>query len=159
MLSHAVCQSILRLLASGDNAGGWSRRAVQRLHELRDEYPWMSVDATALVQTSDGEICWWTFAGGTANALIADALKSDFEVKSDNLSLSFPTASSLDSVAGRIAELQPNSIKPMVNPEALDNLKFSQCLSPQAAAEVFASRFDDPLAVVQTLDEPMKSFI
>jgi ATP-dependent helicase Lhr and Lhr-like helicase len=50
----------------------WSKRAVQQLTELRDEHPWVSPDATSLVQQPNGQIRWWTFAGGIANTLLAD---------------------------------------------------------------------------------------
>ena len=96
MLSHAVCQSIRRILASDEDDPAWSHRAVQQFTELRDEHPWVSADATSLVQLPNGQIRWWTFAGGIANTLLADTLKPHCDVKSDNLSLSFPTASSVD---------------------------------------------------------------
>ena len=153
MLSHAVCQSIRRILASDADEPAWSRRAVQQFTELRDEHPWVSADATSLVQMPNGQVRWWTFAGGVANTLLADALKSHCDVKSDNLSLSFPTASSLDTVVEYINGIQPEAISPIPNIDAMENLKFSECLSPGIAAEVFVSRFDDRAGVAQALEE------
>ena len=153
MLSHAVCQSIRRILASDADEPAWSRRAVQQFTELRDEHPWVSADATSLVQMPNGQVRWWTFAGGVANTLLADALKSHCDVKSDNLSLSFPTASSLDTVVEYINGIQPETISPIPNIDAMENLKFSECLSPGIAAEVFVSRFDDRAGVAQALEE------
>lgn len=153
MLSHAVCLSIRRILASDADEPAWSRRAVQQFTELRDEHPWVSADATSLVQMPNGQVRWWTFAGGVANTLLADALKPHCDVKSDNLSLSFPTASSLDTVVEYINGIQPEAIRPIPNTDAMENLKFSECLSPEIAAEVFVSRFDDRVAVAQALEE------
>lgn len=153
MLSHAICQSIRRILASDADEPAWSRRAVQQFTELRDEHPWVSADATSLVQMSNGQVRWWTFAGGVANTLLADALKPHCDVKSDNLSLSFPTASSLDTVVEFINGIQPETIRPIPNIDAMENLKFSECLSPEIAAEVFVSRFDDRVGVAQVLEE------
>ena len=121
--------------------------------ELRDEHPWVSADATSLVQLPNGQIRWWTFAGGIANTLLADTLKPHCDVKSDNLSLSFPTASSVETVAELIDGIQPDAVRPIPNIEAMENLKFSECLSPGIAAEVFTTRFDDRAGVVQALDE------
>lgn len=153
MLSHAVCQSIRRILASDQDEPAWSRRAVQQFTELRDEHPWVSPDATSLVLMPNGQVRWWTFAGGVANTLLADALKPHCDVKSDNLSLSFPTASSLDTVVEYINGIQPETIRPIPNTDAMENLKFSECLSPGIAAEVFVSRFDDRAGVAQSLEE------
>jgi len=153
MLSHAVCQSIRRILASDEGDPAWSRRGVQRFTELRDEHPWVSADSTCLVHNSNGQIRWWTFAGGIANALLADTLKPHCDVKADNLSLSFPTASSVDMVADMIDALQSDNVRPIPNPDAMENLKFSECLSPDIAAEVFTARFHDRAAVIQALGE------
>ena len=101
----------------------------------------------------NGQIRWWTFAGGVANTLLADALKPHCHVKSDNLSLSFPTASSVETVVDWLTGLQPETIKPIPASDAMKNLKFSECLSPEIAAEVFTSRFDDQAGVLQALEE------
>jgi ATP-dependent Lhr-like helicase len=113
----------------------------------------VSADSTCLVHSPNGQIRWWTFAGGIANALLADALKPHCDVKADNLSLNFPTASSVDVVTDLIDNLQPDSIRPIPHLDAMENLKFSECLSPDIAAEVFTSRFDDRSAVAQAIEE------
>ena len=153
MLSHAVCQSIRRILASDEDDPAWSRRAVQQFNEIRDEHPWVSEDATTLVLMPNGQIRWLTFAGGVANTLLADSLKSGCDVKSDNLSLSFTTASSLEAVSEDINGIQAESVRPIPNIDAMENLKFSECLSPEIAAEVFTSRFDDRAGVKQAVEE------
>ena len=95
----------------------------------------------------------WTFAGGIANTLLADALKPSCDVKGDNLSLVFPKSTSLDEIAGLIDGVDSESVHPIPNVEAMENLKFSECLSGELAAEVFTSRFDDRKAVGQALNE------
>jgi len=159
MLRHSVCQSIRRILASDEDDPAWSRRAVQQFNKLRDEHPWVSADATSLVQMPNGQVRWWTFAGGVANALLADALKPHCDVKSDNLSLSFPSAKSLDSIVEYINGIQPGAIRPIPNIDAIENLKFSECLSPEIAAEVFVSRFEDPVGVTQAIEEPRRAVV
>ena len=159
MLSHAVCQSIRRILASEENDPAWSCRAVQQFDELRDEHPWVSDDTTSLVQKPNGEIRWWTFAGGIANTLLADALKSHCDAKGDNLSLSFPADSSINAVAEQIDGLQPDTVYPIPNLEAMENLKFSECLSPHIAAEVFTSRFNDRAAVIDALTQERRAIV
>ena len=121
-----------------------------------DEHPWVSDGSTSLVLQPNGEIRWWTFAGGIANTLLADTLKSNCDVKGDNLSLSFPTASSLETVSEFIGGLQLENVRPIPNNDAMENLKFSECLSPEIASEVFTSRFGDRAAVEQAMDERMR---
>jgi ATP-dependent Lhr-like helicase len=156
MISHAVCQSIRRLLASNENDPTWSRRAVQQFTDLRDENPWVSTDATSLVRMANGQLRWWTFAGGVANTLLADSLKKNCDVKSDNFSLVFPNTSSLEAVFGHISSIRPEDVKPIPNIDAMDSLKFSECLPPRIAAEVFTSRFDDRPGVAQALGERLR---
>jgi ATP-dependent helicase Lhr and Lhr-like helicase len=156
MLSYEVCQSIRRILSADHRDPSWSRRASLQLDELRNDLPWISRDSTALVRQPNGEIRWWTFGGGIANTLLADSLKSRCNVNGDNLSLRFPTESSVDAVAALIDGLVPENIEPTPNVEVMDNLKFSECLPPQIAAEVFSARFADPIAIQRVLTERRK---
>ena len=153
MLSHAVCQSIRRILASDAVHPSWSRRAVEQFIQLRDEHLWVSAGSTSLVHMPGGQVRWWTFAGGLANTLLAEALKSMCEVKSDNLSLSFPIGTSLEQINEYINGLQADNVRPIPNDDAIENLKFSECLSTSIASEVFVSRFDDRVAVTQALSD------
>ena len=156
MLSQAVCHSIRRILSSDENDPAWSSRAKSQFAEIRQEFPWISAESTSLVLQPNGELRWWTFAGGIANTLLADALKPHCDVKGDNLSLAFPKATSLDQIAGLIDKIDPESVRPIPNVEAMENLKFSECLPPEVAALVFTSRFDDPKAVNRSLAEPRR---
>ena len=112
-----------------------------------------------MVQTPDGRIRWWTFAGGIANAILAAALKPHFDVTSDNGSLSFQIAASMTEISERLDDLVAEMVLPNVCGEAMDGLKFSECLSPSIAAEVFASRFDDRVAIHHTLNQPRRLII
>lgn len=156
MLSHAICQSIRRIIAADEFDPAWSRRAVQQFTELRAEHPWASADSTCLVQTPNGQVRWWTFSGGVANSLLSDALKPHYDVKSDNLSLCFAKGTSLEAVAEHIREIRLDELRPIPDPDAMQHLKFSECLSPEIATEVFASRFQDPAGLAQALGEPMR---
>lgn len=155
-LSHRVCQSIRRLLAGDDDRPIWSLRATAQLNELRTEYPWASSVATALVRHPAGEVRWWTFGGGVANRLLADHLRSKAEVRSDNLSLRFPASLSLKDVEGLIGSLGTERITTVPAENAIEGLKFSECLPPHVAAEVFCARFNDADGVKKILDEPKR---
>ncbi len=159
LLSHAICQSIRRILSSDEPAPEWSRRASNQLEEIRDEHPWVSSSSTTLVLQSNVEIRWWTFAGGIANNLLSDSLKAKCDVSADNLSLRFRSADSVDAVAKLIDGLRYETIKPIPNIESIENLKFSECLPPEIASEVFRARFQDKDAIQRVMDEPRKIVI
>ena len=107
-LSYKVCQSIRRLLATDSVQRTWSQRAKTRMQELRTEIPWAYLDATAIVRQPAGEIQWWTFGGGIANSVLSGRLQSG--AKSDNLTIRFPTISSVDDTERLIASLSRNGL-------------------------------------------------
>jgi ATP-dependent Lhr-like helicase len=158
-LSHRVCQAIRRLLAADTSQPDWSRRATARIEEIRTDYPWAAPDATALVRHPSGEVRWWTFGGGVANTLLAGRIRAKAAVRADNLSLRFPTAVKLDEAEGWIGQLRGDRVEPTLDAEAIEGLKFSECLPPHLAAEVFCARFNDAEAVSKILGEPRRVII
>jgi ATP-dependent helicase Lhr and Lhr-like helicase len=157
MLSYRLCQSIRRILAAEVHAPFWSSRATAALEDLRTEYSWASAEATSIVRHPNGDVRWWTFGGGIANALLADHLRPhQFDTKADNLSIKFPATSSLDSVLELISGILAGDVRPVVNPTAIENMKFTECLSPELAAEVYCSRFNDAEAVKKIVMEPRR---
>jgi hypothetical protein len=87
---------------------------------------------------------------------MADALRADCDVKSDNLSVNFPMAVSITEIQELIGRLHAESIRPRPNGEAMSHLKFSECLSASLSAEVFTTRFDDRTGINQALKEPRR---
>jgi ATP-dependent Lhr-like helicase len=156
MLSYRLCQSIRRILAAEDHASCWSSRATAALEDLRTEYSWASPEATNIVRHPNGEVRWWTFGGGIANALLADQLRPQVDAKADNLSIKFPATSALDSVLEWISGILADEVRPVPDPVAIDNMKFTECLSPELAAEVYCFRFNDIEAVRKIVIEPRK---
>lgn len=155
-LGFRVCQAIRQVLASEATESHWSLRASARIGEIRLEYPWASNDGTTLVQHSNGEIQWWTFAGGLANSLVKDYLGGGAEAKTDNLCVRFSSTLKLADVETLIASGMREEIIPVSSEEAIDNLKFGECLPPSIADQVFSARFNDPEAIANILREPMR---
>jgi ATP-dependent Lhr-like helicase len=114
------------------------------------------VEATSVVRHPNGEVRWWTFGGGIANALLADHLRAQADSRSDNLSIKLPATSSLDSVLEWISAIAAEDVRPVPNPVAIQSMKFTECLSPELAAEVFCARFNDIEAVKRIAREPRK---
>ncbi len=155
-LSYRVCQSVRRLLATDSIRPIWSQRAVAQMNEIRLEYRWLSVGGTSIVQQASGAVRWWTFGGGVANRLLADHLRPETEIRVDNLSIRFTSSIKLSQIEGLIEGLSAKRIEPVPDEDAIESMKFSECLPPQIAAEVFCARFNDAEAVGRILAEPRR---
>lgn len=158
-LSFRLCQAIRRVLAGEEAVPHWSQRAVSQIGEIRSEYPWVSHDHTTLLQQGNGEIHWWTFAGGLANWLIANHLGVRSGEKADNLCIRFSSDRKLADVEAMIASKMHDEITPVPSEEAMNNLKFGECLPPPVAGEVFLARFNDAEAIAAVRREPMRVVI
>ncbi len=155
-LSYRVCQRIRGVLAEDANQPIWSQRATAQLNEIRKQYPWVSSEATSLVRHANGEVRWWTFGGGIANTLLADHMRPRTEVRADNMSLRFTPSMKLTEVEALIAALSTDRIEPVPAEDAVEGLKFSECLPPYMADAVFCARFNDPEAVRKVVGEPTR---
>lgn len=159
-LSFRVCQAIRCVLASESTEPYWSQRATAQIGEIRLEFPWASHDRTTLVQQANGEVQWWTFAGGLANSIVMDHLMGGgSKAKTDNLCLRFSSTLKLTDVESLIASRIQEEITPVPSEEAIKNLKFGECLPPPIANDVFAARFNDPAAIENIRREPMRAVV
>jgi ATP-dependent helicase Lhr and Lhr-like helicase len=155
-LGYEVCQSIREILAGDAVDPYWSRRTNSRLGVMREEFPWIRPDSTALVRHSDGEVRWWTFAGGVANAILSDTLKRYGGAEPDNASIRLDGDASLDEVREHVGSLRNAEVVSAPDRRAIENLKFSEALPGALAEAVFCSRFCDEKAIRNVLAEPMK---
>jgi ATP-dependent Lhr-like helicase len=155
-LRFEVCRSIRDILASDRMEPSWSRRAGSRIAELREEFPWVRNDSTALVLGSKGEVRWWTFAGGVANTLLGQHLKRYGEPEADNVSIRFEGGPPIEMLHDDLRSLTSDQIEPVPDARVIENLKFSEALPRALADEVFCSRFNDEEAIRLVLAEPMR---
>lgn len=146
-LSFRVCQGVRRILSDETTEPYWSQRATAQIAEIRSEYPWAAPDPATVLLQSTGEVQWWTFAGGMANALVADHLLGGSGGKADNLCVRFPPGMTLADVESLIATRMPDDVIPVPSEAAVRNLKFGECLPTPIVRAVFAQRFNDPEAV------------
>lgn len=165
VLSFEMCQAMRRILATDDPAPRWSKRARDRMAEIREEFPWAKGDAeaTVLVQEKDGTTTWWTFAGYLANAALGDALCADrpASVTYDNLSIRFrhrldpaDLRRSLDRLRPHLPDLAPQADLT----DALDGLKFSSCLPRPLAESQIRTRLRDLDATQRIASTITRSF-
>jgi ATP-dependent Lhr-like helicase len=155
-LGYRVCQAIRETLAGDEGQPRWSRRANARIGHLREEFAWVRLDSTALVRHRDGEACWWTFAGGVANTILARELGRFGATKSDNVSVTIEGDPPLDEVREHLGSLHAHEVSAVPDPKAIENLKFSEALPRVLADQVYLARFKDEKAVYNVLMEPMR---
>jgi ATP-dependent Lhr-like helicase len=150
------------LLAGVAEQPHWSRRARQRVAVVRPEYPWVYPACCSLVFTHKGQVHWWTFAGGRANAALAHGLVEGLgcRVTWDNFAVRLEEELQVDRVAAAIRELRsagPEVTAPAVDERALEGLKFAECLPPGQAAAVVQARLADPGGVAEVLRHPVRT--
>jgi ATP-dependent helicase Lhr and Lhr-like helicase len=156
ILRHDLCRSIRKVLADDAARPGWSRRAVARLETVRSEYPWLSGDEAHVLLVAGEEAAWWTFAGGRANAALAHELANrlDAKVRSDNFAVRFPRGLGAEAIGLALDGLRgadPGSLAAPASEQAIDGLKFSECLPRDLAARVVRARLADGRGVADAL--------
>jgi ATP-dependent Lhr-like helicase len=161
LLRFELCRSVREVLAGQDEDARWSRWARQQVAEIRLDYPWLGNDHTSMVLRRDGEGHWVTFASGRANAALADRLARELGCRAgwDNFAVRLRGGLGVEAVqAGlRAIRLAPEeSLVAPVSAEAIEGLKFSECLPPDVAAATVAARLSDTRAVARVRDEPVR---
>ena len=97
-----------------------------------------------------------TFAGGRANAALAHELANrlDAKVASDNFSIRFPPGLGADAIGPALDGLRgadPGSLVAPASEQAIDGLKFSECLPRDLAVRVVRARLADERGVAGVL--------
>jgi len=154
-LSYQLAQQIQAVLALDDVRPWWSKRAVDRLEEIRFGYPWLHANGTVCVP-GIGALEWWTFAGKAANQSLAGALSELLSERctSDDLHIRYPLASDMEQFERGIRTLMEMSVAdivPFIDDKAIEGLKFSECLPHSRAIEMLQARLTDAPALQATL--------
>lgn len=145
-----LAQAVRSVLAGEDASPLWSRRAQDKVAELREEASWVSADGPTLLGLAGGAVEWWTFAGTRANATLAGELagRCGGRADHDGLRVVVEGAGDLTAVERAVRELPPvEALSPAVEEDAVDGLKFSACLPKDLALAALAARLRDTAAV------------
>jgi len=144
-------------LSSRDGSERWSRRATDQIEEIRDEFAWLEPDSTVILLDRK-EVEWWTFGGTRGNATLARALAlaTQSRVEHDAFSLTFESGLSLEDIQSAIKEVRLKdiaSLRPSIDEEAINGLKFSACLPDHLSIEMLEQRLADTGSMRKTLEE------
>jgi ATP-dependent Lhr-like helicase len=160
-LGHRLCQAIRRVLAGDEDRTCWSRRATERIRELRQEFPWVDGETTAVVCGENGHATWWNFAGFGANATIASELgqllQSRVEPDSLTLEIASPTtAEEIEPAIRALVNRDPDTWSASIDERAVDGLKFSECIPMDLAITLLAGRIRDSAAARDIFQQPVR---
>ncbi|MFJ4030039.1 DEAD/DEAH box helicase [Paenarthrobacter sp. NPDC089989] len=163
--SYALSDATRRVLLGATPKGvGLSRRASNKIEELRNEYSHRVVsDSSVLVRESNGRLRWWTWAGARANAVLVAGLLDlapellDESRAYNNWQIGLRgdvTAKELTRAMGGIrASLlgESPSILPQMDDRALKTVKFAELLPRALAASTLAQRGSDHAGAVEVV--------
>lgn len=160
-LEFRLSQAIKQILATEENDPCWSRRATDRLAEIREEFAWLDTASTIAVLAGSGEAEWWTFGGSRVNATLAQELARETRAKTrhDSFTLTFESTVKLADLEQAIAVIRQRDVsemKPAVDEAAIDGLKFADCLPIELATEMLERRLQEPVATRAILEEDVR---
>ena len=159
-LHFALCQAIRRVLTDKGRPGKLSRRAEEKLSEVREGFGWLESDGTTVLRDETG-ITWWTFGGLLANAPIAAKLRSmGIDAgKADNLFIPITgeyDPKKIEDTIKELAQTDPEQMATPIEAKALDDLKFSACLPADVATAMLQRRLTDHAAIRSVLAERVR---
>jgi ATP-dependent Lhr-like helicase len=160
-LGFPLCQAIRLLLAGKASSPRWSRRAQTRLAEIRQGHSWVHSEGPSLLSRPPSGAEWWTFAGTQANATLASELfrVCGGRVDHDALAITVEGAEGLPAIERAVREVgsrDPASMAARIEEEALEGLKFAECLPKELALLTLASRLRDEPAIRAVLFQPLR---
>ena len=161
-LGAHVARGIRAVLDGADPAGvELSTRAQERLDAARADQWWVRDDSTTVVRTDNDKVLWWTFAGWKANlwlaALAAEAGCRQTVTSLDDLTISLDPGTDTAALRRTLTDEDDTELvlAPWIAAEAIDGLKFSECLPLERAVEVVARRLQDARSVELARREPV----
>ena len=148
-ISFKLCRGIHNLLTEDAVSDHWSARARERISSLRNEFGFLdrTADAVLVIQGAN-EIRWFTFAGNVLNLAIADTIRQhgydDVSVSDSWICIKDTTDHQL--LFEKIDRFNLEAVRAAfrIPQEYLKQLKFSECLPQDCAAEILKDRLLQP---------------
>lgn len=161
VLHFDLSRAMRRVLVRESCPAALSRRASDCLGKICHDFPWLDEDGTVLVRGGDGRVAWWTFAGLRANAVLAAALGDIAHGgrDPDNFAIHLRASASLAEVSERLRSVDAEKLDGLapVDRQALQSLKFAQCLPEWLAERMLRNRVADTRGARLVLSEALRS--
>jgi ATP-dependent Lhr-like helicase len=162
-ISFEICQAIHALLTSSTVSSRWSSRTKEKVVELRSEYAFLErASQVAFVSKERNDLRWFTFAGTMTNLAFRDALGKRFEeIRIDDFSVRICGTTDYERLFNAIDEQTPETVQASfrITSEYLDELKFSECLPGDIAAETLKGRLLSILNLTRLLASQRKAVL
>src|SRR5690606_34232995 len=158
-LHFELCRAVRRVLTQGEVPERLTSRAMAKLEALRTEFAWIDESSTQVVRDEAGELRWWTFAGQRANRTLGrllGGLRAEAP-REENLSIRLSDTASPDGLEAALrASGHTPALDGEIRQEALDGLKFSECLPVDLARRLLVEREADLGSVERVISEPRR---
>lgn len=158
-LSPELCAAVKRVLQSTEQSPAWSRRATERITELRQEISPCCGDGSVLARHGMS-LEWWTFAGLAANETIVQYIQPHVEspLRANNFWIELPADTSIERLDQAIQGLRGVSSPPDLDlhDSAADLLKFGDLLPGELMRDLVLARIADVPRAIDILQSPMK---
>ena len=160
------CQAMRKVLAGTCAELPLTKRAVEALSSMRAEMDWVEEGRTALQWQTDHLLRWWTFGGLRANLGLAGELGTTATTTVRPTNLFLPWAGQESDISARtaiqnLAKISkgesPPTLRVEIDDEAIEQLKFSDCLPVEMAREELRARWADAQGATAVLGETVVS--
>jgi ATP-dependent Lhr-like helicase len=158
-LSFAIARAERDVLLGADPDVTISKRATERLEVVRMDHH-LEVSPSGLVLLREGgDVHWWTWAGGRANATLTAGLPgiADDSQRPDNFRIRLRGDEALGKLAAALETVEWAEMLPAVSPAAIGGLKFSDVLPAELAISTIAERLVDREGAINVAGEPRVS--
>lgn len=158
-LSFSFCQGIKHMLSGSETSRLWSKRAVEKMNELREEYQWNEMNKTTLLRRKNSLI-WWTFAGKIGNLHLAAILNSNLgkAAYANNLSIKIDSSGLIEGLK-TLWKMSQNDLnnEDIISAflETISHYKFHECLTSNAMQLMARKRFSNIDHVRSVLGMPI----
>jgi ATP-dependent Lhr-like helicase len=157
-LSFEVCQSIRDTLMDPSSVPGLTKRGTEALRSALELFPVLSSDSTTVIQEAPEKVRWWTFAGLRANAALAERLAAQglSLLSRDNFGITLRERSTIPLIQGldRLRSDPMDAAPSALATEALDGLKFAECVPTDLALEMLRERLADCPGTQAVIEAP-----
>ena len=145
-LHFDLCQAMTRVLSREGTPVAFSRRAMEKIEELRAIHDWVEPNTNFLIRDADGNITWWTFAGKRANSALVAAFRSDErKISFDDVAIFLPGHEDLDywrTEIGLLFNEGGTAWMVRLDEAFVEELKFSECLDDETQEKELSARYD-----------------
>jgi len=161
-LSFRYCQAIKAILVSDAGSLPLSRRASDELADAREEFGFLSENATTVQAAQSEKLTrWWTCAGLRANTSLLQSLRGILkcDATADNMAIKIQgvfKAEEISTFHHALKQSHPHGSASEEVAKAIEGLKFSSCIPVGLAESMLTLRLSDSNAVEEVIRQPLK---